>query len=158
MQNTDVTFTTSSPEETEALGEKIGRRLQRGDILTFKGELGAGKTCMIRGIAKGLGIKDRITSSSFVIMRVMEGDIPVYHFDLYRLENEEELIDIGYDEFLFSNGVSLIEWPEKLENLIGSDFLSVEIQYDEQDESFLRRIIKITPSGKRFEDLTKEII
>ncbi len=158
MQNTDVTFTTSSPEETEALGEKIGRRLQRGDILTFKGELGAGKTCMIRGIAKGLGIKDRVTSSSFVIMRVMEGDIPVYHFDLYRLENEEELIDIGYDEFLFSNGVSLIEWPEKLENLIGSDFLSVEIQYDEQDESFLRRIIKITPSGKRFEDLTKEII
>lgn len=158
MQNTDVTFTTSSPEETEALGEKIGRRLQRGDILTFKGELGAGKTCMIRGIAKGLGIKDRITSSSFVIMRVMEGDIPVYHFDLYRLENEEELIDIGYDEFLFSNGVSLIEWPEKLENLIGSDFLSVEIQYDEQDESFLRRIIKITPSGKRFEDLIKEII
>lgn len=158
MQNTAVTFTTISPEETEALGEKIGRRLQRGDILTFKGELGAGKTCMIRGIAKGLGIKDRITSSSFVIMRVMEGDIPVYHFDLYRLENEEELIDIGYDEFLFSNGVSLIEWPEKLENLIGSDFLSVEIQYDEQDESFLRRIIKITPSGKRFEDLTKEII
>lgn len=153
----EIKFRTNSPEETEAFGRRLASFLSPGDIVAFRGELGAGKTCMIRGIAAGLGVKTKVTSSSFVLMRALEGRCMVYHFDLYRLCDREELIDVGYDEFMFSDGISLVEWPEKMGDWIGDRYLSVEIEYDEDSEDLCGRTIRIVPQGSGFERLTGEL-
>lgn len=154
-------FITNSAEETENFGKNIANLLRGGDIISFGGDLGVGKTCMIRGIAQGLGVKSNVTSSSFVLMRVLHGRLPVFHFDLYRLSNADELFDIGYDEFLFSNGVSLIEWSDRLGNLIGNSFLHIELEYDfddsKEDGGICQRIITLTPHGDRFQKLIEEL-
>ena len=154
-------ITTNSAEETENFGKMIATLLRGGDIISFGGDLGVGKTCMIRGIAQGLGVKSNVTSSSFVLMRVLQGRLPVYHFDLYRLSSEDELYDIGYDEFLFSNGVSLIEWSDRLGSLIGDSYLQIDIEYDfddsREDGGVYRRIITLTPHGERFQKFLEEL-
>ena len=149
------TYNTKSPEETFNLGKKISALLKEGDIIAFEGELGAGKTCLIKGIAKGLEIKENVTSSSFVLMRPFEGKLPVYHFDLYRLSKREELIDIGYEEFIFSNSVSLIEWAEKMGDWIGENYLTIKIEYDENDP--LSRFIYFNANGERYKKLIENI-
>ena len=152
---------TNSAEETENFGKRIANLLRGGDIISFGGDLGVGKTCMIRGIAQGLGVKSNVTSSSFVLMRVLHGRLPVYHFDLYRLSSEDELFDIGYDEFLFSDGVSLVEWSDRLGNLIGNSFLHIDLEYDfddsREDGGVYRRIITLKPYGDRFEKFIEEL-
>lgn len=152
---------TNSAEETENFGKKIANLLRGGDIISFGGDLGVGKTCMIRGIAQGLGVKSNVTSSSFVLMRILQGRLPVYHFDLYRLSSEDELFDIGYDEFLFSDGVSLVEWSDRLGNLIGNSFLHIDLEYDfddsRDDGGVCRRIITLTPHGDRFQKFIEEL-
>lgn len=145
----------NSQEETEKLGAVIADLLKPGDILTFVGELGAGKTCFIRGIASGLGIHANITSSSFVLLRPFVGRLPLYHFDFYRLESPDELEDIGYEEFIFSTGVSVIEWPEKAGDLLGDEKLVVELRYDEEEPA--RRHITFTPHGTRAEEIVSQL-
>lgn len=149
---------TRSPEETECFGRRLASMLSPGDIVSFKGDLGAGKTCMIRGIAGGLGVKSNITSSSFVLMRALEGDRMVYHFDLYRLSDREELLDIGYDEFMFSDGISLVEWPEKMGDWIGDSYLEINIWYDFDNMDVCDRIIRLIPHGNRFLDLVEKLV
>lgn len=153
-----VEIITKSPEETEEFGKKLASMLLSGDIISFKGDLGAGKTCMIRGISRGLGVKSNITSSSFVLMRVLEGEKMVYHFDLYRLSDREELLDIGYDEFMFSDGISLVEWPEKMGDWIGNSYLEVNIKYDFDTMEVCDRVIRLVPHGKRFEELLEKLV
>lgn len=149
MNPTEIVFHSKSPEQTAQLGKELAPFLGEGDIIAFDGELGAGKTCLIRGIARGLGIAENITSSSFVLMRPFTtGRLPLYHFDVYRLCGAEELFDIGYDEFMFSEGVSLVEWAEKAGDLLGEDFLHVKILYDEEDAE--SRTITLTACGDRF--------
>ncbi|MFI5324297.1 MAG: tRNA (adenosine(37)-N6)-threonylcarbamoyltransferase complex ATPase subunit type 1 TsaE, partial [Thermodesulfobacteriota bacterium] len=97
-------------EETIKLGEIIGKSLEPGSIIALRGGLGAGKTVLVKGIARSLGIEDEPVSPTFVIMNAYEGRIPLYHFDLYRISDADELIGIGYDEFLFGEGVSAVEW------------------------------------------------
>ncbi len=146
---------TSSPEETIEIGKQFAAYLKPGDIVAFEGELGAGKTCLIKGIAEGLGIEANITSSSFVLMRPFEAGFPVYHFDLYRLSEKEELLDIGYDEFIFSDGISLIEWAEKMGNWIGENYILIKIDYDQED-LFLRHFT-ITGKGPKYEKTAVEL-
>ena len=103
---------TQSVAETRALGEKLARQLRPGDVVLLEGELGAGKSELARGIARGLGVTETVTSPSFTILNVYEsGRYPLYHFDWYRLESEEELYELGMDEYLGGDGIALVEWP-----------------------------------------------
>ncbi len=114
---------TSSEKQTKKLGEEIASRLRGGDILCLSGELGAGKTTLVKGLALGLGIKKEITSPTFALLNIYEvkkGDIKrLIHIDTYRLKNEEELLDIGAEDYLGADGtVCVVEWPEKIEGLL----------------------------------------
>ena len=109
-----LTFTTSSAEETITLGEKIGRLLKKGDIIAMQGTLAAGKTTITKGIAKALGITDTITSPTFCLISEYQGKMPLYHMDVYRLDGTEDFINLGTDDMLYGDGVSIIEWSEKI--------------------------------------------
>ncbi len=103
--------------ETLKLGEIIGKSLNPGSIIALVGDLGAGKTVLVKGIAKGLGVDEEPNSPTFVIMNQYEGRIPLYHFDLYRVSSEEELFGIGYDEFFFGEGVAAVEWADRVQDV-----------------------------------------
>ena len=106
-------YISASPQDTAALGECMGRCLKGGTIICLQGDLGAGKTILTQGIARGLKIEGAITSPTFTIMNVHSGAYELYHFDLYRLEWEEQLEDVGFDEYIAGDGISIIEWPDK---------------------------------------------
>lgn len=130
---------THSPAETRALGEKLAHLLLPGDVLLLWGDLGAGKSELTRGIAKGLGIAGPISSPSFTIMNVYDdGRIPLYHFDWYRLQSSEELYEMGMDEYLGGDGVAVIEWPGQCPDAIPEKYLSITIE-PQEDET--RRIL-----------------
>lgn len=111
-------FTTASPEETEALGERIGRLLTGGEVIAFKGGLGAGKTAMTRGIARGLGITNGVASPTFTIVNEYEGRLPLYHFDMYRITGYEGLESTGFFDYPDGRAVMAIEWWENVEKLL----------------------------------------
>jgi tRNA threonylcarbamoyladenosine biosynthesis protein TsaE len=111
-----VTFQTHSADETIALGEKIGALLKPGDIIAMTGTLAAGKTTITKGIAKALGVKDTITSPTFCLISEYAGTkMPLYHMDVYRLDSDEDFINLGVDDMLFGEGVCIIEWSEKVQ-------------------------------------------
>jgi len=107
-------FITKTPEETIALGEKIGKLLKKGDIIAMQGTLAAGKTTITKGIAQALNIKDTITSPTFCLISEYYGSMPLYHMDVYRLDGGEDFVNLGTDDMLYGNGVSIIEWSEKI--------------------------------------------
>ena len=109
---------TDSPEKTIELGQKIGRSLKPRDILALYGSLGAGKTTLIQGIAQGLGVKDYVTSPTFILINEYQGKYPFYHIDLYRLDNLDQIEDLGILEYLEKEGITVIEWAEKMESLL----------------------------------------
>lgn len=111
-----MTFQTHSSDETIALGEKIGALLKPGDIIAMTGTLAAGKTTITKGIAKALGVKDTITSPTFCLISEYAGTkMPLYHMDVYRLDSDEDFINLGVDDMLFGEGVCIIEWSEKVQ-------------------------------------------
>ena len=107
-------FVTSSPEETVALGKKIGGMLKNGDVIAMQGTLAAGKTTITKGIAAALGIEDTITSPTFCLISEYQGKMPLYHMDVYRLNGAEDFAELGTDDMIYGNGVSIIEWSEKI--------------------------------------------
>jgi tRNA threonylcarbamoyladenosine biosynthesis protein TsaE len=121
-------------EDTIKLGEIIGKSLEPGSIIALRGGLGAGKTVLVKGIAKGLGIEDEPVSPTFVIMNAYEGRIPLYHFDLYRVSGADELLGIGADEFLYGGGVSAVEWAERVEEIFPEYTIYIDIKIPEQDD------------------------
>lgn len=118
-----------SREETLQIACKIGSMASRGDIITLSGELGAGKTVFAQGIAAGMGIDEYITSPTFSLMEVHEGTMPLYHFDLYRIENPSELNELFFEEYWEGDGVSVIEWPERAAGKLPERVISVTIEY-----------------------------
>lgn len=100
-------YTSYSPEETEKIAYEFSQRLNAGDVVCMYGELGAGKTAFVRGVARGLGIKDHITSPTFTIVNEYCGKMPLYHFDVYRIADEDEMYEIGYEEYIDGDGVSV---------------------------------------------------
>ena len=122
-------FVTNSPEETEELGERLGRTLSPGDVVAFTGDLGAGKTAFTRGIARGLGIGDRVTSPTFAIVNEYEGGrLPLFHFDMYRLTSSDELFDIGWEDYLDRGGVCAVEWSENVtEAMEGAVSVTIDV-------------------------------
>jgi tRNA threonylcarbamoyladenosine biosynthesis protein TsaE len=120
---------TNSAAETRALGEQLARRLQPGDTVILEGELGAGKSELARGIARGLGVTETVTSPSFTILNVYEsGRCPLYHFDWYRLENEEELYELGMDEYLGGDGVAVVEWAERCPDAVPEKRIRIRLE------------------------------
>ena len=134
-------FITNGPEETEALGARLARALEPGAVVAFTGDLGAGKTAFVRGLARGLGVQDRVTSPTFTIVNEYEGGrLPLFHFDLYRLGCADELFDIGWEDYLARGGVCAVEWSERMEELLEPGTIRVDLRRGE-DES--RRVITV---------------
>ena len=132
---------TRSPEETFALGEKIGRTALPGQIYTLTGDLGVGKTGLTQGVAAGLGIREAVSSPTFTIVQVYEeGRLPFYHFDVYRIGDIEEMEEIGYDDYFFGNGVCLIEWAELIADILPEEHISIKIEKDLSQGFDYRRI------------------
>jgi tRNA threonylcarbamoyladenosine biosynthesis protein TsaE len=121
------TVISTSPEETQAAGERLGARLQAGAVVACIGALGVGKTCFLQGLARGLGVESPVTSPTFVLVNQYRGRVPVYHVDAYRTETLTELLDLGIEEFLHGDGVTVIEWADKLLPLLPSRSITVTI-------------------------------
>jgi len=133
-----IELQTHSAQETRALGERLAQQLQTGDVLLLTGELGAGKSELARGIARGLGVTGYVPSPSFTILQVHEGGrLPLYHFDWYRLGGVNELYELTMDEYLYDDGVSVVEWPEVAEEAIPERHLDIVIDVTgETDRQF----------------------
>ena len=135
------TWVTRSAAETEALGASMGARLKAGTVVAFTGDLGAGKTAFVRGLARGLGIPDRVTSPTFTIVNEYEGGrLPLFHFDMYRLGSADELYDIGWEDYLARGGVCAVEWSENVKEALDRHTIWVEIRRGESQD---QRVIQI---------------
>ena len=134
-------YLSHSPEETEHIGEMLGRRLRPGTVVAYRGGLGMGKNAFTRGLARGLGCAGRVTSPTFTIVNEYDGATPLFHFDMYRLGSSDELFDIGWEDYLTRGGVCAVEWSERVDDAMPADTLWVDIARgtDESD-----RIITIT--------------
>ena len=123
-------ITTHSADETQALGQRLAKRLLPGDVLAYFGDLGAGKTALTRGIAQGLGVTDLVTSPTYTIVNeYLTGRIPLFHFDMYRLGSSDELFDIGWEDYLARGGVCAVEWSENVEDVL-RDAIHITIEKD----------------------------
>ena len=132
-----TTFESFNPEDTYAFAVKMAGEAKQGNIYLLYGNLGAGKTVFAKGFAAGLGIAAHITSPTFAIVNVYEGNFPFYHFDLYRLEDSDELYNIGYEDFIYGSGISLIEWPERAGAMLPCEAIKITISEDyEKGNSF----------------------
>lgn len=139
-----MTYQTHSPEETRALGAQLAEQLQPGDVILLLGDMGAGKSELTRGIARGLGIEGYLPSPTFPIMQMYEtGRLPLYHFDWYRLESAEELYELSMDEYLYGEGVSVVEWPSQAEEVIPETYLEITLIPTDDNE----REIELRPVG-----------
>jgi len=120
---------TRSAEETREAGRRLAGKLKAGDVLALEGGLGAGKSEFTRGIAGGLGVRETVPSPSFTILNVYEsGRLPLYHFDWYRLESEEELYELGMDEYLGGDGIAVVEWPERCPDVLPADCIRIRLE------------------------------
>jgi len=142
-----------SPEQTQRLGMRIGELALPGDILLLVGALGTGKTCLAQGIAWGLGIKEYALSPSFVIIRELYGRLPLYHIDLYRLDQIEEIVELGLDDYLYGKGVCVVEWAEKGLSVLPTEHLLIQISYLSDSE----RSFQLKPSGKRYLEIVAQL-
>ena len=134
-------YETGGEQETFALGEKIGREAEPGEIYALLGDLGVGKTVFTKGFAKGLGIDDHVSSPTFTILQVYdEGRLPLYHFDVYRIGDPEEMDEIGYEDYFFGNGVCLVEWANLIEELMPPQTKWIRIEKDLEQGFSYRKI------------------
>lgn len=121
-------YSSDSENDTVRIGKALGRGLRRGAVVAFYGDLGAGKTAFIRGVAQGLGIDARVTSPTFTIVNEYPGRVPLFHFDMYRLGSADELFEIGWEDYLHRGGVCCVEWTENVEDAIPPEAIRVEIE------------------------------
>ena len=134
---------TNSPAETEAAGAALAAELKPGSVIAFTGDLGAGKTAFTRGLARGLGVEERVTSPTFTIVNEYEGGrLPLFHFDMYRLEDADSLFDIGWEDYLARGGVCAVEWSENVADALERDTVRVDIRRGGEES---RRVISVEP-------------
>jgi tRNA threonylcarbamoyladenosine biosynthesis protein TsaE len=144
---------THSPEETQALGQRLGEIAQASDVILLVGKLGAGKTCLTQGIAWGLSIDEYAASPSFVLVRELYGRLPLYHVDFYRLENLEEIAELGLEEYFYGKGITVVEWAEKALALLPPEHLLIEMEYVTENE----RRLRLKASGQRYREMLAEL-
>ena len=129
------------PEDTFALGQKIGELVKPGTVISLVGDLGVGKTVFTQGLAKGLGITEPVNSPTFTIVQVYDGGrLPFYHFDVYRIGDIEEMDEIGYEDYFYGEGVCLIEWADLIEEILPENLIKVTIEKDLEKGFDYRRI------------------
>lgn len=144
-------LTTNTPEQTQSVGEKLAKLLKPGDVIAFFGDLGAGKTAFTGGLARGLGIRERVTSPTYTIVNeYLGGVMPLFHFDMYRLHSADDLFDIGWEDYLQRGGVCAVEWSEHVLDAL-TDPIRITISRHPTDET--RRTIEIC-GGERFADFS----
>lgn len=146
------TIITHSSEETWELARELAPILSEGDLINLTGDLGAGKTVFTKGLADGLGITIPVTSPTFTIIKEYEGRLPLYHFDVYRLASPDELEELGADEYFYGNGVTVVEWGDKVEEVLPDERLNIKILRMVDDE--IRRL-EIIPYGDRWERMVE---
>ena len=136
-------FESRSAEETRAIAEGLAKEAQAGMIYAFRAEMGAGKTVFSQGFARGLGVEGPVNSPTFTLLQIYEGGrLPLYHFDVYRIEDPEEMQEVGLDEYLFEDGVCLIEWSELIDELLPENCIRIFIEKDKSDDCD-HRIIRV---------------
>ena len=140
-------YTSSSPEATREFACKLASFLIAGDVVLLQGDLGAGKTEFVKGLADGLKVTERVTSPTFTLMNLYQGTMPVYHFDLYRLADSEDLANIGFDEFIGGDGVAVIEWPNLFPTEMPDEYVKVELLPGENPKE---RSLRIEIKGARY--------
>lgn len=149
---TDPFFQTDSPQETMRLAADFSNMLRPGDVLSLTGELGAGKTCFVKGLAEGLGVKVTVTSPTFALLKTYHGRIDLHHLDLYRLDKTEELLDIGIEDYLPGDGVTVIEWGEKAASILPDDVLIIDFKMGDSEE---KRSFTMTARGEGWTERLK---
>lgn len=136
-----------SPEVTFCLGQELGRQAQPGELYTLVGDLGTGKTVLTQGIAKGLGIEEPICSPTFTIVQVYEGGrMPLYHFDVYRIGDVEEMEEIGYQDYFYGQGLTMVEWANLIEEVLPQNYVEIKIEKD-LEKGFDYRKITVNEVG-----------
>ena len=141
-RSTMTEYISRNESETEKIGESLAARLQAGTVLAYRGGLGAGKTAFTRGLAKGLGCEGRVTSPTFTIVNEYEGRLPLFHFDMYRLGDEDELFDIGWEDYLNRGGVCAVEWSERVAGALPRETVTVTISRSPKNEDCRKIIIE----------------
>jgi len=149
-----IEFLSHSVDETLRLAERFAKNLKRGDIVCLEGNLGAGKTTFVKGMASALRVKPAdVTSPTFIIMNYYKGKLPIYHFDFYRLENPKEITTVNFDEYFYGDGISVVEWPERLGESMPPEYFEIKLghkgeserllHFSARGENYLNRLIKI---------------
>lgn len=151
FDNDIILLTSNSEKDTYKLGETLGLLLKEGSVVAITGPLGAGKTHLVKGIAKGLGIKDSriVTSPTFTLVNEYLGRVPIYHIDVYRLTGINEMYDLGCDEMLWGKGVTIIEWADRVKGCLPDNIIKITILYETRS----KRRIEISSSGMENEDI-----
>ncbi|ADG81595.1 hypothetical protein Tfer_1498 [Thermincola ferriacetica] len=144
-----------SPEETYKIAEALSRHVRPGDVICLQGDLGAGKTHFAQGFARGLGIEEHVTSPTFTLINEYTGRLPFYHIDAYRLEDPDEGYELGLEEYFYGSGVTLIEWPSKIKELLPEAYLEIAIEKETADE--YRRKLTFRARGERYSNLMQEL-
>ena len=150
-------FGSASPEDTEDLGAFLGSVVKKGTVICLIGDLGVGKTEFTKGLAKGLEVSDYVTSPTFIIVNEYKGRLPLYHFDVYRINNIDEMFEIGYEEYVYGDGVSVIEWADSIKEIIPDENITVTISKD-MEMGVDYRNIKIEAKGEKYDDILREMI
>ncbi len=151
----EFTFISRSPQETIRCGRMLGSAVQPGSIIGLMGELGSGKTCFIKGLAAAIsGVsEDEVTSPTFTFLQEFSGSVPLYHFDLYRLSSAEEIHDLGFDEYLYGQGVSVIEWADRAEHALPRECIAICISLIDETS---RRLV-FTAHGEKHTEILQEL-
>jgi tRNA threonylcarbamoyladenosine biosynthesis protein TsaE len=145
-------ITTNSPEETIEVAARIAQQLSPGDFIALKGDLGAGKTVFTKGLAKGLGVKDYryVNSPTFIILKEYSGDIDLYHFDVYRLDEQSFANTIDYKKYFYGKGITVVEWADKIPDELPEECLEITISLKTSDS----RDLRIKAYGKKYENIS----
>jgi len=156
MENANTFFEMISigAKQTQYIGEKLGQMAVAGDVILLQGNLGAGKTCLTQGIARGLDITDNVISPTFVLVRQYYGRLPLYHIDLYRLDVLQEMADLGLDDSSYEKGVCVVEWAEKGFEVLPPEHLLIQLEH----VSLRKRSLRFIPRGKRYEELINQTV
>lgn len=150
-----VKLTSHNEKETIGLGKRLALLLKPGDIICLSGELGTGKTTLAKGIARGLKINSKkVHSPTFVLLNIYQGKKTLYHFDLYRLEDIAQLNTVGWEEFFYGDGISVVEWAERLGTLKPDEYLEVKLEHVDENT----RSVSVTGKGDRYQELLKKLV